>query len=310
MRMKKLLSLVAAAALTFSMAACGSTNNGSDTIDQSGDTIQTPSAQAVEGAIDVVSREAGSGTRSAFEEIIGFNGEDQDPLTANATIKDGNGVVATYVAANDAAIGYVSFVTLEENHGKINGLTVEGVEATAENVLEGKYSVARPFEMVYMEENITDVERAFIDFLASTDGLEILESKGTIVDTTNAEAFNMSKYGDLSGNIVMGGSTSTEDAVKALAEEFTALFPKVTYTYDATGSGAGVKNAISGVYTLGFASREIKESELAEGIIPVTLCMDGIALVVNPSNNVTDISKDQIKEVYTGNITEWSELTK
>ena len=141
MRMKKLLSLVAAAALTFSMAACGSTNNGSDT------------TQAVEGAIDVVSREAGSGTRSAFEEIIGFNGENQDPLTANATIKDGNGVVATYVAANDAAIGYVSFVTLEENHGKINGLTVEGVEATAENVLEGKYSVARPFEMVYMEEN-------------------------------------------------------------------------------------------------------------------------------------------------------------
>ena len=171
--MKKLLSLVAAAALTFSMAACGSTNNGSDTIDQSGDTIQTPSAQAVEGAIDVVSREAGSGTRSAFEEIIGFNGENQDSLTANATIKDGNGVVATYVAANDAAIGYVSFVTLEENHGKINGLTVEGVEATAENVLEGKYSVARPFEMVYMEENITDVERAFIDCVSSIDGLEI-----------------------------------------------------------------------------------------------------------------------------------------
>ena len=218
--------------------------------------------------------------------------------------------MATYVAANDAAIGYVSFVTLEENHGKINGLTVEGVEATAENVLEGKYSVARPFEMVYMEENITDVERAFIDFVSSIDGLEILESKGTIVDTKNAEAFDMSKYGDLSGNIVMGGSTSTEDAVKALAEEFTALFPKVTYTYDATGSGAGVKNAISGVYTLGFASREIKESELAEGITLVTLCMDGIALVVNPSNNVTDISKDQIKDVYTGNITEWSELTK
>ncbi|MDD5985804.1 MAG: substrate-binding domain-containing protein, partial [Turicibacter sp.] len=233
--MKKLLSLVAALGLTFSMAACGSTDNGSNATEQGGDTTQAPSSQVVEGAIDVVSREAGSGTRSAFEEIIGFNGEDQDPLTANATIKDGNGVVATYVEGNDASIGYVSFVTLEKNHGKINGLTVDGVEPTAENVLSGEYSVARPFKMVYMEENITDVERAFIDFLASTDGLEILESKGTIVDTTNAEAFNMSKYGDLSGNIVMGGSTSTEDAVKALAEEFTALFPKVTYTYDATG---------------------------------------------------------------------------
>ena len=59
------------------------------------------------------------------------------------------------------------WLNIEENHGKINGLTVEGVEATAENVLEGKYSVARPFEMVYMEENITDVERAFIDFVSS-----------------------------------------------------------------------------------------------------------------------------------------------
>lgn len=308
--MKKLLSLVAASALTFSMAACGSNDNGSNTTDQGGDTAQAPSSQVAQGAIDVVSREAGSGTRSAFEEIIGFNGEGQDPLTANATIKDGNGVVATYVEGNDSSIGYVSFVTLEENHGKINGLTVEGVEPTAENVLEGKYSVARPFEMVYMEENITDVERAFIDFVSSTEGLEILESKGTIVDKSNAESFDPSKYSDLSGNIVMGGSTSTEQAVKALADEFKALFPKVTYTYDSTGSGAGVKNATSGTYTLGFASREIKDSELEAGITTATLCMDGIALVVNPSNNLTDISKEQIKDVYTGNITEWSELTK
>ena len=100
--MKKLLSLVAASVLTFSMAACGSTDNGSNATEQGGDTTQAPSSQVVEGAIDVVSREAGSGTRSAFEEIIGFNGEDQDPLTANATIKDGNGVVATYVESSSS----------------------------------------------------------------------------------------------------------------------------------------------------------------------------------------------------------------
>lgn len=303
MIMKKLLSLMAVAAFTFSMTACSNSNN------QSG-VEGTPSSVQVEGTIDVVSREAGSGTRSAFEEIIGFNGKDQDPLTANATIKDGNGVVATYVQGNDAAIGYVSFVTLHENADKIKGLTVDGVEPTAENVLSGEYSVSRPFEMVYMEENITDVEIAFMDFLASTDGLEILESTGTIVDKTNAEAFDMSKYGDLSGNIIMGGSTSTEDAVKAVTAEFTALFPKVTYTYNATGSGAGIENATKGTYTLGFASREIKESELAAGIKAVTLCKDGIALVVNPANSLSDISKDQIKDVYTGNTTEWSELTK
>ncbi len=300
--MKKLLSLLAAATLTFSMAACGSeSNNETNTSDKVAET---------QGGIDVVSREAGSGTRSAFEEIIGFNGEDQDPLTDNVTIKDGNGVVATYVKANDAAIGYVSFVTLEENKEDIKGLTVEGVEPTAENVLAGAYSVARPFEMVYMEDNLTDVERAFIDFASSTEGLEILELAGTIVDASNAEAFDISKYSNLSGTLVMGGSTSTEAAVKALAEEFKALFPKVNPTYDATGSGAGIKGATDGTYTLGFASREIKDSELETGITAVTLCMDGIALVVNPSNSVTDISKDQIKEIYIGNITQWPELTK
>ena len=89
--------------------------------------------------------------------------------------------------------------------------------------------------MVYMEENITDVERAFIEFTSSLDGLEILESKGTIVDTENAEVFDVTKYENLSGNIIMGGSTSTEEAVKELAKEFTALFPNVTYTYDANG---------------------------------------------------------------------------
>ena len=115
--MKKLLSLAAVAAVTFSMTACGSSNQNSE---------QTNQTEVVQGAIDVVSREASSGTRSAFEEIIGFNGEDQEPLTANATIKDGNGVVATYVAGNDASIGYVSFVTLEENHDKIKGLRLKG----------------------------------------------------------------------------------------------------------------------------------------------------------------------------------------
>ena len=297
--MKKLLSLAAVAAVTFSMTDCGSSNQNSE---------QTNQTEVVQGAIDVVSREASSGTRSAFEEIIGFNGEDQEPLTANATIKDGNGVVATYVAGNDASIGYVSFVTLEENHDKIKGLTVEGVEPTAQNVLDGTYAVSRPFEMVYMEENITDVERAFIEFTSSLDGLEILESKGTIVDTENAEVFDVTKYENLSGNIIMGGSTSTEEAVKELAKEFTALFPNVTYTYDATGSGTGVKNAIDGTYTLGFASREIKESELESGLEVTTLCKDGIAVVVNPSNEVSDITKDQIKNIYTGNINEWSEL--
>ena len=302
--MKKLMSIMAAAALTFSLAACGSKTETSEQPQTSTEGSNTETTSV----IDVVSREEGSGTRSAFEEIIGFNVDGEDPMTSNATIKDGNGVVATYVAGNESAIGYVSFVTLEEKASELKGLTVDGVEPTAANVLEGTYGVSRPFMMVYKDENLTDVERAFIDFLASKDGLEVLESTGTIVDTANAEDFDMSKYDNLTGNMTLGGSTSTEKAVKTAADEFTALFPKVTYTYDGTGSGTGVKNAQDGTYTLGFASRELKESEIESGLAYSTLCMDGIAVVVNKENSTNDITLEQIREVYTGKITDWNEV--
>ena len=304
--MKKLMSIMAAAALTFSLAACGSKTETSEQPQTSTEGSNTETTSL--GVIDVVSREEGSGTRSAFEEIIGFNVDGEDPMTSNATIKDGNGVVATYVAGNESAIGYVSFVTLEEKASELKGLTVDGVEPTAANVLEGTYGVSRPFMMVYKDENLTDVERAFIDFLASKDGLEVLESTGTIVDTANAEDFDMSKYDNLTGNMTLGGSTSTEKAVKTAADEFTALFPKVTYTYDGTGSGTGVKNAQDGTYTLGFASRELKESEIESGLAYSTLCMDGIAVVVNKENSTNDITLEQIREVYTGKITDWNEV--
>ncbi|MCU7192223.1 substrate-binding domain-containing protein [Turicibacter sanguinis] len=304
--MKKLMSIMAAAALTFSLAACGSKTETSEQPQTSTEGSNTETTSL--GVIDVVSREEGSGTRSAFEEIIGFNVDGEDPMTSNATIKDGNGVVATYVAGNESAIGYVSFVTLEEKASELKGLTVDGVEPTAANVLEGTYGVSRPFMMVYKDENLTDVERAFIDFLASKDGLEVLESTGTIVDTANAEDFDMSKYDNLTGNMTLGGSTSTEKAVKAAADEFTALFPKVTYTYDGTGSGTGVNNAQDGTYTLGFASRELKESEIESGLAYSTLCMDGIAVVVNKENSTNDITLEQIREVYTGKITDWNEV--
>lgn len=308
------MALMTAAALSLGLVACGgNTEKPAETENQKpaeGEVAETPSTDSKLSVIDVVSREEGSGTRSAFEEIIKFNIDGEDPMTANATIKDGNGVVATYVAGNEASIGYVSFVTLEEKQGELKGLTVDGVEPTAENVLAGKYAVSRPFMMVYNEEHLTDVERAFIEFVASKEGLEILESTGTIVDTTNAEDFDFAKYKNLSGNMTLGGSTSTEKAVKAAADEFTALFPKVTYTYDGTGSGTGIKNAQDGTYTLGFASRELKQSEIESGLGYATLCMDGIAVVVNPANSTNDISLDQIKSIYVGDVTDWNELSK
>lgn len=123
--------------------------------------------------IVVVSREDGSGTRGAFEEIVGF----EDELTSAATIAEGNGNVQTTVAGNENAIGYVSFTYIDET---IKPLTVEGVEATTDNVLNESYKVSRPFVMIYHDENLTEPAKAFAEFLMSADGQAIVEEEGGI----------------------------------------------------------------------------------------------------------------------------------
>lgn len=294
MKKRQLLATAVLAALT--LAACG----------QAG--ASTPKASSDQ--INVVSREEGSGTRSAFEELVEVNTNDDNHMTQSAIIKDGNGTVATDVAGKAEGIGYVSFSTLDENPGKIKGLRVNGIEPTHENVLNGSYGLKRPFIAVFMENELTEPEKAFLDFLTSLDGLEALEAADGIVDKTGAEPFDASKYPDLKGDMVLGGSTSTEHAINEVATEFKALFPNVSYSYDATGSGAGITGAQEGNYGIGFSSRDLKEEELASGLGAQVICMDGIAIIVHPGNELNDISIDQIRDVYLGNKTLWSELLK
>ncbi len=111
----------------------------------------------------------------------------------------------------------------------------------------------------------------------------------------------------IKGSINAGGSTSVEKAAKTALEEFVALNPEVTFEYDATGSSAGIKNVKDGTYKLGFSSRELKEEE-KQGIEYKVIALDGIALVVNPNNKVENITLEQIKGIFTGEIKNWSEL--
>jgi len=123
--------------------------------------------------ISVVSREDGSGTRGAFEELVGF----EDMLTPTAVLKDGNGNVQATVAENPNAIGYVSFTYLDET---IKGIEVDGALPTVDNVLNGSFPISRPFIMMYHDDNMNDVANAFIDFMLSDDGQAIVEAKGGI----------------------------------------------------------------------------------------------------------------------------------
>ena len=262
------------------------------------------------GTIAVISREEGSGSRSAFEELVGFNIEEDgsDAMTEAAIIATGNGGVATSVEQNNSAIGYISLVTLLDNSDTLVGLYIDGVAPTAANMLSGAYTLVRPFNFVYLPDEIGDIERAFIEFAASTEGLEILEGRGVIVDRSGAQAFDASAHGALTGSLMFGGSTSTEATALALVEEFQALFPGVEIGYNASGSGAGISGATDGTYALGFASRAIRDTELETGISVVQYSVDGIVVAVNPAIGITGLTALQLRDIYLGNITDWADV--
>lgn len=111
--------------------------------------------------IQVVSREEGSGTRSAFEELLSI----ENQVDESATISDGNGNVANTVASNENAIGYISFETMYANKDKVSAIKLDGVEPSAKTVQSADYKLSRPFILVYKEENLSDDDREFIDYL-------------------------------------------------------------------------------------------------------------------------------------------------
>lgn len=123
--------------------------------------------------IVVVSREDGSGTRGAFEEIIDF----EDKLTMDAIIADGNGNVQTTIANNPLSIGYVSFTYINET---VKPMLIDKVAPTSENVIKGEYSVSRPFLMIYKEDHMTNASKAFVEFITSAEGQDIVEENGAI----------------------------------------------------------------------------------------------------------------------------------
>lgn len=112
---------------------------------------------------------------------------------------------------------------------------------------------------------------------------------------------------EISGEINGGGSTSVQKIIDAEGAEFGALHPAVKFTYSGTGSSDGIKNAANGTYSFGCASRELKESEKTD-LTELVFAYDGIAVIVNDENSVEDLTKDQIKAIYTGKITNWKEV--
>ncbi|MCZ0717497.1 substrate-binding domain-containing protein [Aerococcus kribbianus] len=300
MELGKLSKLVLALGASAALVACGnggsddSANNGSE----GGDSAETA---AVSGPISVISREEGSGTRDAFTEITGVAEDDTDNTVDTATIQNGTDQVITSVSGDPNSIGYISLGSLNDS---VKAVKVDGTEATEENVANDEYSLARPFNIVYQGE-LEGVTKDFHDFIFSKDGQDIALDQGYVPVDSEAEAYEGD--GSQSGEINIVGSTSVAPVMEAMAEKYMELNPEVNISITANGSSAGVQAAIDGTAQLGMASRELKEEESSE-VTGEAIAKDGIAVVVNTENGVEDLTMDQIKQIFTGEITEWEEV--
>lgn len=254
-----------------------------------------------ESEITVISREEGSGTRSAFVELMGIVDEEDKDITVNtAEITSSTSVMITTVKDNKTAIGYISLGSMSDD---VKAVKVEGVEATAENVKNGSYKVSRPFNIAYKEDKLSDVAKDFMKYIMSKEGQAIVEEEGYIA----VEATESYTATNLEGKVVVAGSTSVAPVMEKLAEAYEKLNSNVTIEIQQSGSSAGMTSAIEDACDIGMASREVKASELEKGLTSTTMAIDGIAVIVNKENTFADdLSSEQIQKIYLGEITTWS----
>lgn len=262
------------------------------------------SALAASGTITVVSREDGSGTRGAFVELMGVevkaeDGSKADMTTEEAVIANSTDVVMQNVASDPNAIGYISLGSLNET---VKAVSVDGVAPSVETVADGSYKVARPFYIATKGEP-GELAADFIAFILSAEGQAVVGESYIKVDDA-APAFE----GALpEGKLVIAGSSSVTPVMEKLVEAYLALNDKATIEIQMSDSTAGMTGAIDGTCDIGMASRELKESEAAE-LNGTVIAMDGIAVVVNNDSDVQNLTSEQVRAIYTGEIEDWADV--
>lgn len=264
-------------------------------------------ASAASGTINVISREDGSGTRGAFIELFGIqeekDGEKVDMTTEDASITNSTSVMMTTVAGDENAIGYISLGSLNDT---VKAVKIDGAEATAENVADESYKVSRPFNIV-TGEKASEAAQDFVSYIMSADGQQIIEDNGYIKADAEAGAYEAT---DAEGKVVVAGSSSVSPVMEKLKEAYEAVNKNVTVEVQQSDSATGVTSAAEGICDIGMASRELKDEEKELGLTATVIAQDGIAVVVNTSNETEDLTSDQVKAIFTGETTEWEDLAK
>ena len=270
-------------------------------------TMGTTAMAAASGDITICSREDGSGTRGAFIELFGIEEKDADGnkvdnTTESAKITNSTAVMLSTVAEDVNAIVYISLGSLNDT---VTAVKIDGAEASAEAIEDGSYKVVRPFNIVTTAE-VSDAAADFISYIMSTEGQAVVADNGYIPvkDTPAYEA------ADVEGKVVVAGSSSVTPVMEKLAEGYKAVNDKVDIEVQQSDSTTGMTSAIDGLCDIGMASRDLKDSETEAGLTATVIAKDGIAVIVNNDSGVEELTSEQVKDVYTGNITTWEDLTK
>ena len=310
--MKKFICTALTLALVVgSLAGCGSSSSKETAASGAAAT----EAKQTEGAstagdfdtskeISVNSREDGSGTRGAFIELFGVeekaaDGTKVDNTTVEANITNSTAVMMTSVAGDPYAIGYISLGSLNDT---VKAVKIDGAEATTENVANGSYKVARPFNIV-TKDGLSDVAQDFVDYIMSAEGQDIIEKNGYIKIDQNAAAYVGSQP---SGKIVVAGSSSVSPVMEKLKEAYLAVNTNADIEIQTSDSTTGITSAQEGICDIGMASRDLKDTET--DVTATTIAQDGIAVIVNNENPVENLTSDQVKSIFTGETTSWADV--
>jgi phosphate transport system substrate-binding protein len=255
------------------------------------------------GSIVVISREDGSGTRSAFTELFEvLDANKKDAITLQAEITNNTAVMMTSVAGEPNAIGYISLGSLNDT---VKALTIDGVTPNAGTAASGEYKITRPFYIATRGE-VKAAARDFIAFIMSRNGQDVIQANG-YVRRTDTGAFTSTMP---SGRIIVAGSSSVTPVMEKLKEAYAKINPGLGIEIQQSDSATGMNATIDGICDIGMASRELKATELDKGLSGTVIAIDGIAVIVNKANPLNGLTKDQVKAIYLGQVESWSAVTR
>ncbi|HIY98188.1 MAG TPA: substrate-binding domain-containing protein [Firmicutes bacterium] len=266
--------------------------------------------------IAVIARTSGSGTRDAFESIV--KSEDGTALKDAGLMKgaleqDKTSTVISLVSSTETGIGYVSLGSVDDS---VKVLKVEGVEATAENVLSGDYKMQRPFVIMTskaMGENLTAATKDFLAFLRSTQAQDVVEEEGYVRQDEGATEYT-APASAVSGTVSISGSTSVDPLMDKLIGKYKEIGGASVAGVEISKNCQGTSHGISAVKAdktgnvIGLGSSAVKEADEAE-IAHFEIALDAIAVIVNPENTLEDITIAQLFDIYTGKIVKFSALS-